>query len=216
MPYYENLVMASARIGPTELKSLVVRVAETVMQLGGQVSRLRALPSAAPKQLPEAAEGPIWPPSLARDLRMGARQPIRWPSARPLPQPIRTVSRERHREALVFECCAFMAPLALRELQRLLRLDERVLRLVTVRRPLMHALGESAVTEWGLDKSGGDGGVSGVAPDLREPIGALERFVEEFAARHPGNFAVYDGSDGPRRVKRAPAREPPETEPPDA
>jgi hypothetical protein len=174
MPYYETLILADPRLGRGELHELLKRVVLRFLDSGGVVTRLRALPSAFSSATLDSA------------------------AARPLPQKLRGPTREHHRTAIFVECDAFLFPHTLPGLQRQLRLEEQILRILTVRRPAIEAVTSARATERGAVTEQQIKGArkSQRAPSAvvtaTSPVSGLEMFVEEFEARHPSGMAVYD------------------------
>lgn len=174
MPYYETLILADPRLGRGELHGLLKRIVVRFIDAGGVVTRLRALPSAF------------------------ADAGVNRAAARPLPQELRGPTREKHRAAIFVECGAFLFPQTLTALQRQLRLDEQILRISTVRRPVVEAVTNANVSERGavasrrVPSAAMSPRASPTFVTAASPVSGLEMFVEEFEKRHPTGVAVYD------------------------
>ncbi|KAF6004496.1 hypothetical protein F1559_003209 [Cyanidiococcus yangmingshanensis] len=167
MPYYETLILADPRLGRGELHGLLKRIVVRLIDAGGVVTRLRALPSAF--------------------VDAGVNRA----AARPLPQELRGPTREKHRAAIFVECGAFLFPQTLTALQRQLRLDEQILRISTVRRPAVEANHERQRNRR-AQRAATSPRASPTFVTATSPVSGLEMFVEEFEKRHPTGVAVYD------------------------
>jgi ribosomal protein S6 len=100
--------------------------------------------------------------------------------ARKLAYPIRK-GQEKFTTGYYVNICAFSSPATLKEVCRRLRLDESVLRLLPVKRPLDYAAAPPPDTEYTLPEAEGD---------PNDPSFALRELVREFERENPDGKTI--------------------------